>query len=207
MRLFNQAVLANQCWRLLNNPSLLISKILLPKYCSKVNFLKVKPHSNSSWAWKNILYGRDLIADHISWKVGNGESINLLHDRWIPDWNIPLSQLLPYAGPDDLTVSFLLGPSPNGLIWDMDKVYDLLPLFLAPKVLAISLLTFSCPDQYVWPYTFSGEYSTKSGYRSLYDQHRRSRLSSISSLWIHKRHNARNLVWNLGLLERVKVFI
>lgn len=79
IKLLNQALLANQCWRLLNNPTLLTSRILLPRYCSKVNLLKVKPHSNSSWAWKSILHSRELIVKHISWRVGNQKSINLIH--------------------------------------------------------------------------------------------------------------------------------
>lgn len=29
-----------------------------------------------------------------------------------------------------------------------------------------------CPDQYVWPFTTSGHYCTKSGYKSLYDMHK-----------------------------------
>lgn len=33
-RLLNQALLANQCWHILTNPSLLIAQILIPKYCS-----------------------------------------------------------------------------------------------------------------------------------------------------------------------------
>lgn len=94
---------------ILNSPS----KI---QYCSRTHILKVKPHSQSSWAWKSLLYGRDLIAKHISWTVGNGESIHVYHDdKWIPSCTQPLShQLTAFTGPaEDFNVSSLLScPSP-----------------------------------------------------------------------------------------------
>lgn len=126
MRLLNQALLANQCWRILNNPSLLTSKILLPKYCSKVD-LQVKPHSNSSWACKSILYGHDLFDEHVSWVVGNGESIKLFHDKWISHWNMLLCRPVAYAGPEDLPVSFLINSTPQGLFWNEGKDHDIVP--------------------------------------------------------------------------------
>lgn len=114
-RLLNQALLVNQCWRILNNPSLLISRILLPKYCSQTHLLNVKPHPLSSWAWKSILYGHDLISSHLSWIVGNGESINLYSDRWIPFFPKPLSHVIPYTGSSFLTVSTILNTGPIGI--------------------------------------------------------------------------------------------
>lgn len=68
---------SNQCWRILKNPDLLVSKILLPKYCSQTHILNIKPHQSSSWAWKSLLHGRDLISKHLSWTVGCGNSIKL----------------------------------------------------------------------------------------------------------------------------------
>lgn len=74
-KLFNQALLAKQCWRLLNCPDLLISRILLSKDRSKESLINVKVHPGSSWVWKSILFGRDLIARHIAWRVGHGSSV------------------------------------------------------------------------------------------------------------------------------------
>lgn len=205
--LVNQSLLAKQCWRLLNNPTLLTARILLPKYCSKDNLLKVKPHSKSSWAWKSILHGRDLIAKYVCWRVGDGESINLFHDKWIPDLDKPLSHFIPYVGPDSLKVSYLLSVTPKGPSWDITKISDIIPSFLIPKILAITLPEGSVPDCYVWPFTNSGQYNSKSGYRCLYDMRRRNNASADSSAWIYKDYNVWNMVWNLDLPERIKVFI
>lgn len=118
--LLNQALLTNQCWRLLTDPSLLVSKILLPKYCADTSILKVKAHPKSSWPGKAFYTARDLIARHISWIVGNGESINLYTDRWIPHSPQPLSHLVPFMG--------IISTTPEGP--SVEKIRDLLLLIL-----------------------------------------------------------------------------
>lgn len=140
-----------------------LTKILL------FDLLRVKPHSNSSWAWKSLLYGQDLIVEHISWKVGNGESISLLYNKWIPNWSKLFCHLILLANPNNITGSFLLRTTSRGLAWDIEKVHDIIPHFLIPRVLAINLPTTNQPDQYIWPYTYSGKYNIKSGHKSLYD--------------------------------------
>lgn len=173
-RLLNQALLANQCWCNLTNPSLLNSKILLPKYCSRKHLLNVKPNPSSSWAWKSILYGRDLINRHLSWTVGNGASINLYNDQWIPFFPKPLSHVIPYTGSSTLTVSSILTSNSTRTTWNIAKIHDLIPETIIPKILAIQLPSCPTKDRWVWPHTPSGQYSTKSGYRALYDQNKLS---------------------------------
>ncbi|GJX45624.1 RNA-directed DNA polymerase, eukaryota, reverse transcriptase zinc-binding domain protein [Tanacetum coccineum] len=43
---------------------------------------KIQCESNCSVGWKNILSLRDKVRSHIWWKVGNGRSVNVWHDRW-----------------------------------------------------------------------------------------------------------------------------
>lgn len=160
----------------------------------------MKIHPGSSWAWKSILHGRDLIARHIAWRVGDGASISLFHDKWIPGLDKPLSHFIPYSGSDTLTVSFLLDEGSNGKVWNVDRVTGIIPNFLVPSVLAIPLPITNCPDQLIWPFTNSGKYSTKSGYRSPYDMQRAGQSSAGSSVWFYKDNNVWNLVWNLDLL-------
>ena len=69
---FNDAYLAKIGWRILNNPSSLMSRILLGKYCSGESFLECEATDAISHGWRGILLGRDLLMSNMGWAVGNG---------------------------------------------------------------------------------------------------------------------------------------
>lgn len=89
------------------------------------------PHGHG----KVLFYGRDLIVKFISWNVGDGESITLLHNRWIPYMDKPLSHFIPFAGSDSLKVSFLLRSTPAGPSWDLNRISNIIPSFIISKIL------------------------------------------------------------------------
>lgn len=59
----------------------------------------------------------------------------------------------------------------------------------------------------VWPHMTSGHYSTKSGYRCLYDRHRHCPPEQGSPPHLHKGIHIGKLVWNLDHPECTKVLI
>ncbi|XP_048615729.1 uncharacterized protein LOC125588433 [Brassica napus] len=155
---FNHALLAKIGWRLLTNPDYLLAKVLLGKYCHKTSFLKTQPTSSISHGWRGILWGRDLLLNHLGKAVGNGESTSVWTDSWIQ----PETKLKP-IGPvflldRDLMVSDLLTRETRE--WNTDLVEKLMPelkehvLKLRPSVLeSVDHILFHC--QYaneVWRY-------------------------------------------------------
>ncbi|CAL5347629.1 unnamed protein product [Camellia sinensis] len=90
LRCFNQALLAKQAWRIVSNPNLLLSKVLSGKYCQHHPFLQVPQNSQSTWGWRSILWGRDLLNTGVQWVVGNGKNISPFEDQWIPLMSNPL---------------------------------------------------------------------------------------------------------------------
>ena len=46
--------------------------------------MEAKESSNASFAWKSILRGRDVIKRGAAWRIGNGHSIHIWGDRWLP---------------------------------------------------------------------------------------------------------------------------
>ncbi|KAL1223400.1 putative mitochondrial protein [Cardamine amara subsp. amara] len=58
---FNDAFLAKLTWRIMNNPTSLISRVLLVKYCQHNSIMEAHPPSNPSHGWREILAGRDII--------------------------------------------------------------------------------------------------------------------------------------------------
>ena len=82
--LFNQAMLAKQGWRLLTNPESLCAKVLKGRYYHDSDFLAATKKRNSSHTWRAILHGRECLNLGLIKRVGDGASINIWEDPWIP---------------------------------------------------------------------------------------------------------------------------
>ena len=60
---FNKALLAKQCWRLMQYPESLATKIIKAKYHYTRSLLTAKLGNKPSYAWMIILAGRDLFEE------------------------------------------------------------------------------------------------------------------------------------------------
>ena len=83
-RLFNQALLARQAWRLILRPDSLCTRLLKSKYYRNGILLSTVFSSDCSPVWKGIEAGLELLKKGIIWRVGNGEHIRIWRDPWIP---------------------------------------------------------------------------------------------------------------------------
>ena len=81
---FNLAMLAKQGWRLLLYPNSLLARILRARYFPSENFLHAQHGANPSFTWKSLLEGRKVLDLGILWRIGNGFSIIIWSDPWIP---------------------------------------------------------------------------------------------------------------------------
>jgi hypothetical protein len=81
---FNIAMLSRQVWRLMENPDSLCAKLLKAKYYPNTDVLQALPQENMSYTWRSILHGVELVKEGIIWRIGNGESVNIWTDPWIP---------------------------------------------------------------------------------------------------------------------------
>ena len=69
---FNKALLAKQCWRLIQDPSSLARSIIKAKYYPRGSLLEAKLESRPSYAWRSIMASRDLLQEGMFWRVGRG---------------------------------------------------------------------------------------------------------------------------------------
>ncbi|XP_042972839.1 uncharacterized protein LOC122304645 [Carya illinoinensis] len=81
---FNLAMLAKQGWRLLQNPTSLAAQVLSSKYFPDGAMLKAKLGNNPSLIWRSIMAAKPLLEEGLIWRIGNGCSTKLWHDRWLP---------------------------------------------------------------------------------------------------------------------------
>ena len=83
MEIFNLALLAKQGWRILRNPSSLLTRVLKAKYFRHTEFLQAPIYNTSSYAWRSILQSRVILQEGIKWVVGDGKKIRVWEDRWL----------------------------------------------------------------------------------------------------------------------------
>ena len=83
-RLFNQALLAQQAWRLLTRPDSLCARLLKSKYYPNGKLEDTVFPGNASSIWTAVGHGLDLLKKGLIWRVGDGKSIRMWRDSWIP---------------------------------------------------------------------------------------------------------------------------
>lgn len=73
---FNDALLAKLSWRIMDNPSCLLARVLKRKYFQDQEFLQATTPASCSHGWRGIMIGRDLIKEQLGWAIGNGENVS-----------------------------------------------------------------------------------------------------------------------------------
>jgi hypothetical protein len=72
MALFNQALLARQAWRLIQNPGSLCARVLKAKYFPHGDILDTVFASDASPAWRGVEFGLELLRKGIIKRIGDG---------------------------------------------------------------------------------------------------------------------------------------
>ena len=104
---FNDAMLAKQVWRLLENKSSLFHRFFKAKFFPKGTIFYAKV-DKGSFAWKSILKGQEIIKKGTQWRVGNGKNILIYKDNWLPDPQHPIIHSPPTFFYYDAQVSILI---------------------------------------------------------------------------------------------------
>lgn len=84
---FNRALLAKKVWRLIRTPKSLVCRILKGMYFKHKDITIAKLGHNPSYIWRSLLWSRDILDHDLLWRVGNGKSINVFNNKWIPSIN------------------------------------------------------------------------------------------------------------------------
>ncbi|XP_018479119.1 uncharacterized protein LOC108850033 [Raphanus sativus] len=185
---FNQALLAKQGWRLLMDPSSLCARVLKSMYYPSGFFLEVKLGSRPSYAWRSILYGRELLTKGLRRNVGSGEQINVWVDKWLFD-EVPIA---PMRKQTFFNVGLRREVGGSLFLSDIERVLKIKP-------------ALGKEDSHEWVHNRSGAYSVKSGYwlACKLDQSLvRKQAQSKPSL-----NGLRSRVWQVRTAPKIKIFM
>jgi ribonuclease HI len=177
-----------------------VAKIYKAGYFSNSSFFDSKLGNNPSYVWRGIWKARQILMHGYRWRIGNGDSINIMSEPWLRERNdawIPSPQA---QGVYNLHVSDLM--IPNLKLWDKNKIESLFPLHIANRIMETPLLSVVEEDKIIWGDSMDGNYSVKSGYKVLM-QIQREEASTVQhvnwlSLWkIHAPPKAKHLLWRI----------
>jgi hypothetical protein len=123
LTIFNKVLLAKQGWRLVQDPNFLVSQVLKAKYFPHGYFLCFDLGNRPLYVWRSLLSAKELLQEGLVWRIGDGKSIKIWQDRWIP---MPISytvQSPPRVIPDSSTVSMLIDHEVHG--WNSGIIVEI----------------------------------------------------------------------------------
>lgn len=109
--MFNDSLLAKQTWRLLHNTNSMFYKVfkaLFFFFFLNCSILEVRGSRSNSYAWTSILKGRDVILRGSCWWIGNGKSVKIWQNHWLPRKHPPLVFSPTFSSMEDATMDILI---------------------------------------------------------------------------------------------------
>lgn len=136
---FNIALLAKQGWRLLMQPQSLFYRVFKAKYFPHHSFIHAQLGSHPLFFWSSVMAAQPLILDGLRWKVGNGRTINIWTDPWLPTNPIRKANTVGFD-----TVDQLIDPDLRS--WNLQLLEQLFTDRKVSQIVSITLGTTSRPD-------------------------------------------------------------
>ena len=123
---FNDALLGKLSWRLLNNSSCLLARILRGKYNNHESMLEAQATNSCSHGWRVILIGRDLLVEHLVWAIGDGKAMKIWEEPWLSTEVLERPMGPATEDTKDLVVEALFQDGKQ--VWDPVKVERILQM-------------------------------------------------------------------------------
>ncbi|KAM6551386.1 hypothetical protein CsatB_001194 [Cannabis sativa] len=117
---FNQAMLAKQGWKLMTEPACLMTRVIKALYFPHGTFTEASLGHYGSTVWRSIVWGRKILLKGSRWCVGNGCTIRINEDAWLPR-GIPFSLRSKGMLPEGTTLDKLINDEGN---WKVNEVYS-----------------------------------------------------------------------------------
>lgn len=165
LALYNNSLLANQAWRLVQDISSLFYKVFKACFFLNCAIMKAFDCRNGSYTWKSMLHGRDVINRGTCWTISDGHSVKIWQHIWLSikhPTNVSSSVL---DGLEEVTVDFLTDA--RSQTWNTGMIDGLFFQHEAELIKRRPLSRHSTMDALYWPWTQNRKHFCKFGYRFL----------------------------------------
>uniref|UniRef100_A0A2N9GNN9 Reverse transcriptase domain-containing protein n=1 Tax=Fagus sylvatica TaxID=28930 RepID=A0A2N9GNN9_FAGSY len=192
---FNKALLAKLAWMVVSNRNSICMKLVRSKYKVRGDWLFKDPVKNSSPLWRAIEKTKKLITKGACFFVGDGTSINVWKDPWIP-W-LQDFKARPKNDNDQqfpIMVSSLIDS--NSHCWKQELLEQLFDSTTKEAINKITIPLRPRNDKIVWLLEKNGLFSVKSAY-NLCQNLPNTNQNAVE--W--------SKIWKLKAHERSKMFL
>ncbi|KAL0433723.1 UNVERIFIED_CONTAM: hypothetical protein Slati_2706600 [Sesamum latifolium] len=138
---------------------------------------------------------RDLVAAGLRWKIGNGKSVSIMGEPWLPR---PRSYKL-ISKSKSLRESTKVAELLNVSGWNASLVLEEFEPIDTKCILSIPLPSNDRPDDLVWDYEKQGTFSVRSAYTLACELQTEASHSNHVRQW--------NFIWNLRLPPKIQLFL
>lgn len=183
----------------MQQPLALWSQLFKGLYFPTQAFLSINPVARASWGWKSLLLGRNAIAPHLCWSVGDGRDIKIRGDRWLPFGTL----YGPNNKDDPLLVADLIDPTHQ--TWNQPQLLSLLGEDITAQVLNIPIRHIPIVDHIIWTGTKDGKYTVKSCYHKLCQQATTTDSHTASTSYQNPKSLWRR-IWSMKTAPKIRVF-
>jgi ribonuclease HI len=200
---FNQALLAKQIWRMWKNPDSLVAQLMQAKYFPGKNILEATMGRRPSFAWRSIHGSCDLLKEGLIWRVGNGYSIKIWKDRWLPNPTTYQVFSPPTILDPNASVNELLDGDSKW--WNSQLVESIFSAEESQLILSIPPSSTNQPDTLIWRGSPNGCFTVRSAYYIQLEITKRglatcSTNKESTSLWkqlwaLKIPNNQKNFLW------------
>jgi hypothetical protein len=160
--LFNQALLAKQIWRLIEDPSSLVARIMKAKYHPQCSVMEAPLGRKPSFAWRSIVSAQPVIKNRLVWRVGNGRDINIWGEKWLPIPTTFAVQTPRRFMVEQARVVELIDPITKS--WNLTLIRVVFQEDEAKIISTIPLSPLQPKDQLIWRGTKNGKFTVRGAY-------------------------------------------
>ncbi|KAL3830578.1 hypothetical protein ACJIZ3_019380 [Penstemon smallii] len=201
---FNTALLAKQAWRILSRPDSLISRVLRAKYFPNHDLLEAPLGPKPSLTWRSIWGSIHTLQSGLRWRVGDGNTIHIWGDKWLPRSHNFLVSTPPSLLPANATVSALIDDDLG--IWNRDLIFSCFSEEEAAAILSIPLGNRVFTDSLIWHFDRSGSFTVRSAYRLIRELKAAAREALTGGPSVRQIRNW-DWIWKLHVPPKVKHFV
>ena len=141
----------------------LVYRVIKAKYFPTDDFVHALIGHNPSYTWRSLISAQSLVIKGMHWRVGNGASIKIWQDKWLPGVSSHrvLSPRMFLSA--DMNVVDLIDSGTAK--WKNEVIDSLFIPYEAELIKSIPLSATLPVDKIVWVETTNGNFTIRSAYK------------------------------------------